>query len=67
MGSFVIIFHPTSLDSVLLHAPDGRLISPILKARLHKLTMMYRPLEFTTMLPEAIAGVVLRNKAATCN
>jgi len=33
-GSFVITSHPTSPDSVLIHAPYGRLISPILKSRL---------------------------------
>ena len=30
-GLFEINSHPTSLDSLLLHALDGRLISPILK------------------------------------
>ena len=64
-GSFVITSHPTSLDSVLLHAPNGRLTSPILKAKLHKLAMMYRPQESTTTLAEAIAGAILRHKAAT--
>jgi hypothetical protein len=64
-GSFVIASHTTSLDSVILHAPDGRLISPILKARLHKLTKIYRPPKSTTTLPEAIAGAILRHKATT--
>jgi len=36
-GRFEVTSHPPSLDSVLLHAPDGRLISPISKARLQKL------------------------------
>ena len=43
VGSFVITSHPKSRDMVLLHAPDIRFISPILKYILHKLTMMYRP------------------------
>ena len=64
-GSFEITSHPTSLDSVLLHAPDGRLISPILKARLHKLTNMYHPQESTATFSEALADVILRHKATT--
>ena len=47
----VITYHPTSLESVLLHVPDERLIPPITKARLHKLTIMYRPQGSTTTLP----------------
>jgi hypothetical protein len=64
-GSFVITSHPTSHDSVLIHAPNGRLISPILKSRLQKLTRMYRPQESTTTLPETIAGAILRHNATT--
>jgi hypothetical protein len=64
-GSFEITSHPTFLDSVLLHAPDGRLISPILKARLHKLTNMFRPQNITATLPEALAGAIIRHRAAT--
>jgi len=65
MGSFEITSHPTSLDLVLLHAPDGRLISPILKARLHKLANMYRRQEPTTTLLEALDGAILRHRATT--
>jgi hypothetical protein len=64
-GAFEITFHPTSLDTVLLHAPDGRLISPILKARLHKLINTCHSKDTTTTFPEALAGVILRHKAAT--
>jgi len=53
------------MDSVLLYAPDGRLISFILKARLHKLTSMYHPQESTTTFPKALADVILRHKATT--
>jgi hypothetical protein len=63
--SFVITFHPTSQYSGLLYATDGRLISPILKARLHKLTMIYRPRKSTTTLQVVIAGVILQHKAYT--
>jgi hypothetical protein len=64
-GAFEITSHPTSLDSVLLHAPDGCLISPIVKARLHKLINMYHPQEPTTTFLEALAGFILRHKAST--
>ena len=40
-GTFEITSHSTSLDLVLLHAPNGRLISPIFKARLQQLINMY--------------------------
>ena len=65
MGVFKITFHPTSLDPALLHAPDERLISPIMKARLHKLTNMYHPQESTTTFPKALADVILRHNATT--
>jgi len=64
-GAFVITSHPTSLDSVLLHAPDGRLVSTITKARLHKLTNMYRPQVSTTTRPKERADAILRHKAST--
>ena len=49
----------------LLHAPDGRLISPIPKARLQKLNNMYHPQDTTTAFPKALAGVILQHKATT--
>jgi hypothetical protein len=64
-GPFVLTTHPTSHESVLLHAPDGRLISAILKIRLQKLSTMYFYRGPTTTLREAIAGVILRHKAST--
>jgi hypothetical protein len=64
-GKFKITSHPTSRDTVLLHAPDGSLISPILKARLNKLINMYHSQDTTTTFPEVLAGVILRHKAIT--
>jgi hypothetical protein len=64
-GAFEVTTHPTSLDLVLVHAPNGRLISPISKARLTKLAKIYRPQTSTLTLPEAIANALLRHKAST--
>ena len=64
-GTFEVTTHPTSLDLVLIHDPDGRLISPISKARLTKLAKIYRPQASTLTLPEAIANALLRHKAST--
>jgi hypothetical protein len=64
-GAFEITSYPTSLDSVLLHAPDGKLISPILKARLHQLTNMFHPQETTATFQEALVDVSLRHDATT--
>jgi hypothetical protein len=64
-GAFEITSHPISLDTVLLHAPDGRLISPIPKARFHKLIIMYHSQDNTPTFPEVLAGVILRHKTTT--
>ena len=62
-GTFEFTRHPTSSESVLLHALDGRLISPITKPRLNKLKLVYRPPGLITTLQEAIAVFILRHKA----
>jgi hypothetical protein len=64
-GFFEITYYPTSLESMLLHMPNGRLISLIIKSRLHKLNMMYHSCYSTTTLPEAIADIILRHKVNT--
>jgi hypothetical protein len=64
-GAFEITSHPTSVDSVLLHAPDGRLISTITKARLRKLSNTYHSQDTKSTFPEALSEVILRHKATT--
>ena len=63
-GAFEITSHPTFLDTVLLHAPDGRLISTISKVRLKKLNSMYNQKDTTTTFPEALADAILRHRAS---
>ena len=64
-GAFEITSHPISLDLALLHAPDGRLISTITKARLHKLSNIYHPQANASTFPEDVSQAILRHKAAT--
>jgi hypothetical protein len=58
---YEITQHPTNHNEILLHAPDGRLITTITKARLQKLTNLYNPTDTNTPLPEAIAILTHRH------
>ncbi len=66
IGTFEITAHPTSSDSVLLHAPDGRLFSTITKTRLrNKLSNIYHPQDTNSTFPEALSDVILRHRTTT--
>jgi hypothetical protein len=50
---------------VLLHGPDGRLISTISKYRLRKLSNIYHPQDNTITFPETLLDVILRHNTTT--
>ena len=60
-ATYEITQHPTNHSGILLHAPDGRLITTITKARLQKLANLYNPTDTNTTLPEAIANLTHRH------
>jgi len=64
-GTFENTAHPTSSDLVLLHAPDGRIISGIPKLRLRKLSKIFHPQDTNSTFPEALSEVILRHKTTT--
>ena len=51
-----------SFNEILLHAPNGRLMTTLTKARLKRLTNLYIPKDNITPLPEAIANLTYRHK-----
>jgi len=53
--SFEITRHPTNDNEVLLHVPDGRLLTRMRKARLQKLIAIYKHVNDKATLPEALA------------
>ncbi len=50
-GAYKITHHPINTHEALLHAPDGRLIKTIAKARLHKLNILHNHTIDTTPFP----------------
>ena len=55
--------HPTNDNEVLLHAPYGRLLTIMTKARLQKLTAIFKHLNDIATLPEALAELTHRHTA----
>jgi hypothetical protein len=64
-GTFELTAHPNLSDLVLLHAPDGCLISTIPKLRLRKLSNIYHPHDTNSTFPEALSEVILRHNTTT--
>jgi hypothetical protein len=64
-GTFEITAHPTLTELVLLHGPDGRLISTITKPRLRKLSNIYHPQDTAITFPEALSDVIIRHNTTT--
>ena len=64
-GTFEITAHPTFTEIVLLHGPDGRLISTITKPRLRKLSNIYHPQDTAISFPEAISDAIHRHNTTT--
>ena len=64
-GTFELTAHPISSDLVLLHAPDGRLISTIPKAKIRKLLNTYYPQNTNSTFPEALSEAILRYNTTT--
>ena len=60
-GAYEITHHPSNTNEALLHAPDGRLITTITKARLRKLNTLHDHTNDTTPLPEALANLTHRH------
>jgi hypothetical protein len=60
-ATYEITQHPTNHEEILLHAPDGRLITTLTKARLQKLAILHIPNDNNTSLPEAIANLIHRH------
>jgi hypothetical protein len=60
-GTFEITHHPTNNNEILLHAPDGRLISTMTKTRLQKFNILHNHTIDPTPFPEALANLTHRH------
>ena len=63
VGRYEITHHPTNRAGALIHAPNGRLISAMTKAKLHKLKNLYQPTNDNTPFPQVVAELTLYHKA----
>jgi len=57
-GNYEITHHPTNKLEALLHAPDGRLITKLHKARLQNLKNVYTPTNHGGTLPQAVTSAI---------
>jgi hypothetical protein len=56
-GVFEITHHPANKNEILLHAPNGRLITTMTKPRLEKLNILHNHAVDPSPLPEALANL----------
>jgi len=62
-GTYELAQHPTNPTEVLIFSPTSRLIATMTKSRLQKLSNLYRPNTENKPIPQAIAELILRQKA----
>jgi hypothetical protein len=65
LGHYEITHSPINRTEALIYAPDGRLITAMIKAKLPKLKNLYQPANDITPSPQAVVQIIRRHKATT--